>query len=404
MKNKPFPRFLDTTLRDGEQAPGVVFNLADKLTICTMLEHAGICEVEIGTPAIGANDFNDIRVLTGAGFNFLTSVWCRAVEDDIRLAAKCGSDGVHISFPVSDIHLKSLGKNKKWVNDNLKQLLDIAHDSFSFVTVGAQDASRANTNFLHDFIGMADAAGAARVRIADTVGLLTPRSTTALFNPLVASFPDVLLEFHAHNDLGLATANVLSAYHEGVDFFSVTVNGLGERAGNAALEEVVMAFELGEKIKCGINTMQFTKMSQFVAGASNRPLSVSKPITGDMVLSHESGVHINSIINDRKTYQIIDAEMVGRKEDPFVFGKHSGKSSLQYFFEQNQIEISSHHCNALLTQVKEHSHNTKRSVSADELLGMYNRVILDLSKTSTTKPIILMHKSLSQIESEWLSA
>jgi homocitrate synthase NifV len=404
MKTNPFPRFLDTTLRDGEQAPGVVFNLADKLTICSMLEQAGIGEVEIGTPAIGVNEMHDIQVLTGAGFNFLSTVWCRAVEDDIRLAAKSGSHGVHISFPVSDLHLKSLGKDTKWVHDTLKRLLGMAQDLFSFVTVGAQDASRAHPAFLHDFVGMADAAGAARVRIADTVGLLTPRSTTALFEPLVTSYPDVLLEFHAHNDLGLATANVLSAFHQGVGFFSVTVNGLGERAGNAALEEVVMAFELGEKTDCGINTTHFTRMSQFVAGASNRPLSVSKPVTGDLVLSHESGVHINSIINDRKTYQIIDAEMVGRQEDPFVFGKHSGKSSLHHFFEQQQLELTPHHCEALLNQVKAHSHYTKRSVSADELLGMYTRVVSEHQPVSKPKPIILMHKSLSQIESEWLSA
>lgn len=149
------PHFIDTTLRDGEQAPGVVFNLKEKMTICHWLQQAGISELEIGTPAMGSAEISDIKSLIDAGFGFLTTAWCRALPADIKAAEKCGTDGVHISFPVSDILLSSMQKDQKWVFHNMKSIISHALDAFHFVTIGAQDASRAEPSFLNEFIGTA---------------------------------------------------------------------------------------------------------------------------------------------------------------------------------------------------------------------------------------------------------
>ncbi|GAO28550.1 homocitrate synthase/isopropylmalate synthase family protein [Geofilum rubicundum] len=398
------PHFIDTTLRDGEQAPGVVFNLKEKMTICHWLQQAGISELEIGTPAMGSAEISDIKSLIDAGFGFLTTAWCRALPADIKAAEKCGTDGVHISFPVSDILLSSMQKDQKWVFHNMKSIISHALDAFHFVTIGAQDASRAEPSFLNEFIGTAIGLGASRIRIADTVGCLTTRKTEQLFSKILQASPHAPLEFHAHNDLGMATANVLSAYRAGVKNFSVTVNGLGERAGNAALEEAVMAFELGEKIHCGINTQIFTPLSRYVAEVANRPLSASKPITGELSIAHETGIHTKSIMNNRQSYQLINASSIGREELPFVFGKHSGSESIRYFFKNLQIDLSDAFCADVLRQVKEQSAQQKRAITEMEIMDIYNQLLHDQSLYITKDPVVLMRTSLTQIESEWMNS
>jgi homocitrate synthase NifV len=366
---------IDSTLRDGEQAPGVVFHTAEKLRIAELLDVAGVPELEVGTPIMGLQEIEDIKTITSAGFNFKTLAWCRATKADIDAAVKSGVERVNISFPVSEIHLKAMGKGYNWVFSTLKEIMQYAAGYFSFVAVGAQDASRADKKFLNEFIFEANASGASRVRIADTVGILNPIGTASLFRRLHKLFPAIDFEFHGHNDLGMATANTVTALISGASSASLTVNGLGERAGNAALEEVIMALELSYKKSTGIDTSRFYELSQSVAEASGKILPDSKPITGKRVLSHESGIHTNILLNNRKTYQIIDASKIGRTEDDFVFGKHSGKAAVIDFVKKHQLPINNRIAEEITNKIKYYSTIYKRPITGEEVTKFYSDII-----------------------------
>ena len=368
------PYFIDTTLRDGEQSPGVVFSLQEKIRIAALLNGAGVPEIEIGTPAMGETEIEDIRTICGMGFKFKTLSWCRATKNDIRSASRAETNGVHISFPVSNLLMTAMGKNPKWVIQQLKELIDFASPMFEYVTIGAQDASRAESSFLKEFVCAASALGASRVRLADTVGILHPVSTFEMVSSIRSVEKTLALEIHAHNDLGMATANTLAAFMAGATCLSTTINGLGERAGNAAMEEVAMALELSTGVSSGLRTESFAELSDYVAKASNRPLSASKPITGSMVLSHESGIHTNCLLKDRSTYQLIQAASIGREEQDFVIGKHSGKSTILHFLEEAHLPINEDACAELVDRVKETAEEIKRTLTKEELFSLYTSI------------------------------
>ena len=368
MKSTPY--LIDTTLRDGGQAPGVVFHLNEKMRIAALLDEANIPELEVGTPSIGKNEVSDIKSIVNAGFRFKTLSWCRATKSDIDFAAQAGTNGVNISFPVSDIHLQAMNKDRNWVVTTMRELIPYATSLFEYVAVGAQDASRADFNFLIDVINEAVMLNASRVRIADTVGILNPITTAGLFYKIRNNFTDFPLEFHGHNDLGMATANTFMALNSGATCASVTVNGLGERAGNAALEEVVMALELSSAVLHGVNTSVLGELSQFVSQASKNPLAFNKPVTGSKVLSHESGIHTNMLIKNRETYQIINAAKIGIEEKEFVFGIHSGKTALISFLNKHNINLSCADYLHVINCIKAKANGLKRELTATEVLEL----------------------------------
>jgi len=365
------PYFIDTTLRDGEQSPGVVFSLSEKIRIAALLDGAGVPELEIGIPAMGETEIHEIRAIIEMEFNFKTLSWARASKIDIRSAKLAGTNGVHISFPVSPILMKAMGKSPDWVIQNLKELIEFAYPMFDYVTIGAQDASRAETDFLQKFVSVANVLGASRVRLADTVGILNPVTTFKLVSSIRSVEKDLPLEIHAHNDLGMATANTLAAYMAGANCLSTTVNGLGERAGNAAMEEVAMALELSAGISSTLRTESFSELSTYVAKVSKRNLSESKPITGSMVLTHESGIHTNCLLKNRNTYQLISAEKIGKEEQKFLIGKHSGKSTISYYLAEANLPFTDEDSLLLVDKVKECAEALKRSITKEELLDIY---------------------------------
>jgi len=367
---KHIPYLIDTTLRDGEQAPGVAFHLNEKLRIAELLDKANVPELEVGTPIIGRQEVADIKAIVRAGFHFKTLSWCRATKADIDAAVEAGTHGVNISFPVSDIHLVAMEKNHNWVINSMRELVDYASSKFEYVAVGAQDASRAKSYFLDDFLNEAINLKVARVRIADTVGILNPISTAGLFRKIRKSFPDIILEFHGHNDLGMATANTFMALSSGANCASVTVNGLGERAGNAALEEIVMALELSSSLPHGINTSFLGELSAYVSKVSGIIIPSNKPITGSKALSHESGIHTNILMKNRETYQIIKASQIGLDEKEFVFGKHSGKTALIAFLNKHNISLSCTDYSSVVELIKQKASLLKRELTGQEVLSL----------------------------------
>ena len=371
MHSKPGEIYLiDTTLRDGEQAPGVSFSLEEKLKIASLLNELGIDEVEAGTPAIGSEERQSIKAIASAGFSFKTSGWCRAKEEDIKQAAKLGTDAINISLPVSDIQINALGKNRNWILHETQNMVQIAKDYFPHVTMGAQDGTRSELSFLYDFISVAIDSGADRIRVSDTVGCSDPLEIHELFTSLATGFPAAEFEIHAHNDLGMATANTIAALKAGAQCASATVNGLGERAGNAVIEELV-AYVNSRFVQDKYQTKKLRLISETVSEFSNKKLLENKPVTGINAYRHESGIHTSALIKNRETYQFLNPVDYGMDGLTFSFGKHSGSASIKDLFKRKNIDADDLTMQNLLFVVKCRAINRKSALTEEEVLEIF---------------------------------
>ncbi|HHE32134.1 MAG TPA: homocitrate synthase [Chlorobaculum parvum] len=360
------PWIIDTTLRDGEQAPGVVFNPHEKTRIAELLAEAGVDEIEIGYPAISEAERKVIREIAALNLPVRLTAWSRANMGDIELAAMSGVGAVHISFPVSRLYIELMNKEYTWVQEQLHTLIAKAREWFDFVSVGGQDATRAELALLQRFMRDAEAAGAERLRIADTVGISTPGSVMAL-GAALHQHSSLPLEFHAHNDLGMATANAFTALEAGFEAVSVSVTGLGERAGNAALEELAMALALSEHFDSRLDTAKLSTLCDTVALASGRVIQNQKPVVGHSAFQHESGIHCAALLQNPLSYQPFLPSQVGRGEFEMVIGKHSGTAAIMEHFRRKGIEMSRDEARALLEQIREHADRLKRSLRPDEI-------------------------------------
>lgn len=360
------PYLIDTTLRDGEQAAGVAFSLSEKRSIATLLSETGIPEIEVGIPAMGECEIQHIKAITQLDLNCKILTWGRAVRQDLLAASRSGANGFHYSLPASPLHMRIWKKSEKWVLKTMAELAREAADHFEYFSVGAQDASRADRDFLKLFIDAAQVLGASRVRIADTTGRLNPIDTLDLFCDLTKNV-SIDIEFHAHNDLGMAVANTVSAFLGGANCASVTVNGLGERAGNAALEEVSMALRHSTQIDIPLDSSNYYTLSDYVAKASNRRLSWSKAVTGPAAYSHESGIHCKGMLHDPASYQTISPEEVGQTRPEFAIGRHSGTAALVAAAIRLGLPLSAQKAEALLPLIRFTSEERGRALTSSEL-------------------------------------
>ncbi len=368
----PGPVINDTTLRDGEQTAGVAFTHEEKIAIASALSDAGVGEMEVGIPAMGADEQAGIRRIVALKLPATAIGWCRATRIDIDAAVACGLAMINLSIPVSEQQIRrKLDRDSAWVLQQLATLIAYARDRGLAVAVGGEDSSRADPDFLLRVIEVAERTGARRFRFADTLGVLDPFLTYDLFRRLRAA-TDLELEIHAHDDLGLATAVSLAAVRGGASHVSTTVNGLGERAGNAPLEEIVAAVAFLYHRETGVDRRRLPQISALVANASQRPVPAGKSIVGGAVFTHEAGIHVHGLLRDRLNYQSLDPDDFGR-EHQVVLGKHSGAAAIQHVFSQMGLPIDRHRADVILEWVRRFATSNKTAPSPTMLRHFYER-------------------------------
>jgi len=354
----------DVTLRDGEQTPGVSFSCEEKVKIAQMLDSVGVEVIEAGFPAVSQNEKQCVKTIANLGLEARVCGFCRAREQDIQTAIDCDVEMVSIFIPTSELHVRlKFKKPREQVLEDALTMIDFARDHGVQVRFAAEDASRTDLPFLKEVYRGAAEHGAVLLSFADTVGCLIPTEMYRIMTDLVASV-DKPFCAHCHNDMGCAVANTITAAEAGAFQLHTTVNGIGERAGNASLEEVLVALRMKGNIE-RYDLSHLTELSHMVEKFSGITLPRNKPVTGELAFSHESGIHIAAILQDPATYEYFPPGMVG-SERKFILGKHTGKKALEHVMASLGCECTDKQVCRVLDLVKDHSEH-KCNITPDVL-------------------------------------
>ena len=360
----------DTTLRDGEQAPGVAFSKAQKLQILDRLIEAGVKWVEPGIPAMGGEELEALRGMLERRDEVMLVGWNRGVISDIKHTIDMGFNAVHIGLPTSDNHLSaSIGKDRAWLLENVTGLVKYAKDRGVFVSISAEDVGRTELSFLQQYAVAVTNAGADRLRLSDTIGMLGPEEYGRRVEA-IGNVTKVDLQCHCHNDFGLGVANTLAGLRAGARYFHVCVNAMGERAGMPDLMQVSMALKHLYGRDTGLNAQCFKGLAECVASACGQRIPAWQPIVGDNVFAHESGIHVNGMLKDPTTFEPISPDEVGQIRR-YVIGKHSGRALLKFVLEERGVDVDEGLLAETLTNVRAKAIEQRGAVTPDQLQRVY---------------------------------
>jgi homocitrate synthase NifV len=381
MAVEPKIQFMDITLRDGEQAVGVIFTRREKEQIATLLAEIGMPAIEVGFPALGPEEKDCIKAVVKADLKVRGTdspleihAFARARREDVRDAAECCVHGVVISIATSNIQIeRRFHLSQEWILERVEEAADEAKNHGLSFIVSAGDASRTSLPFLIEYYRLAERLGASMVRYCDSLGLHDPFSAYKRIT-LLRQEISLPIQVHAHNDFGMATANVLAGIRAGASSVAASIGGLGERTGNSPLEEVVMALKYFYDIDPGIDTTRFREVAEYVAGASQRAIPIWKAIIGTNVFAHESGIHADGILKNPANYEAFSPEEVGLQRQ-LIIGKHSGSKALIHKFRDEfgtELDVDTASC--LLERVRATAVELKRPLFDKELMLLYKEL------------------------------
>lgn len=361
-------RVFDTTLRDGEQTPGVALGTADKVTIAQVLDDLGVDTIEAGFPANSPGELDAVRAIADAGLKAEICSLNRCTQADLDASIQAEVDAAHVFIATSDIHLThKLKMSREQVLERATWAIDYAKAHGLVVEFSSEDATRTDLAFLKEVHRCVQEAKVDRIDVADTVGTISPTAMKYLIREL-REVTKVPLAVHCHNDFGLATANSLAAVEAGADEVHVTVNGIGERAGNASLEEVVMGLRAFFGFATNVDTTKLAHASKIVSRLTGVTVQPNKAIVGDNAFAHESGIHVHGILGDQSTYEAMRPELVG-KDRRIVVGKHTGVHSVESRLQGYGFVLSPEQLTAVTSRVKKLAEDGKQ-VDDAELMAL----------------------------------